>query len=368
MSAASTVAAVLDGPGSALHLEELRVDAPRAGEVAVRVRASGVCHSDLHVVQGDWPIDDPLVLGHEGAGVVEAVGPGVSGVAVGDRVMLSWFAPCRECTACAAGEAWLCRGTTALANTLPDGTSRLSRPDGGAVLPYLGLGTFSERVVAPVSAVVPAPDDVPFEVAALIGCAVTTGIGAVTNTAQVGAGRSGVVLGCGGVGLAIVMGLALVGADPIVAIDLSDERLEVARELGATVTLRGDDPDLAAHVAAATGDGPDFVFEAIGAGRTIETAIELVGQGGAAVLVGMPAAGTTATIDPFALADQGKRILGCNYGSSVPAVDFPRIARLYRTGRLPLERLLGDRRPLADAGAALSDLRAAVGLRTILVP
>jgi S-(hydroxymethyl)glutathione dehydrogenase/alcohol dehydrogenase len=364
---ATTRAAVFSTPGAPLAMEELHLADPGPGEVLVRIKASGVCHSDLHVVDGGWPVDGPMVLGHEGAGVVEGVGPGVGGLGAGDRVMLSWFAPCRSCRRCAAGEAWLCEDTRALENALPDGSSRLSRPGGQVVAPYLGLGTFSELVVAPRSAVVRAPGDVPFEVAALIGCAVTTGIGAVTNTADVRPGRSAVVLGCGGVGLATVLGLALVGADPIVAVDLSDERLEVARSLGATVTLRGDDPDLAAHVERATG-GADFVFEAIGSGRTIESAIAMTGRGGAAVLVGMPGAGVQATFDPFVLADQGKRVLGCNYGSSVPDVDFPRIARLYATGRLPLDRLLGDRRPLDQVDGALSDLQAAVGLRTVLVP
>jgi S-(hydroxymethyl)glutathione dehydrogenase/alcohol dehydrogenase len=210
------------------------------------------------------------------------------------------------------------------------------------------------------------PADVPARVAALIGCAVTTGVGAVLNTASVRPGDSAVVVGCGGVGQAILLGLSLVGAGPIVAVDLSDERLAHARSLGATHLLRGDDPDLVAHVAAITGGGADHAFEAIGRPETITLLPSLVGRGGQAVLVGMPAEGVRASFDPFDLADAGKKVLGCNYGSSVPAVDFPRIAQLYRSGRLPLDALVGAERPLDELDEAFGDLRNAVGLRTIL--
>ena len=359
-------ARVFDAPGEALGDEELRLAEVRDDLVRVRLRASGVCGSDLHVADGDWTAKGPLVLGHEGSGIVEEVGPGVRDVRPGDRVVLSWFAPCRRCRNCARGRAWLCQNTKALENTLPDGTTGFVTSEGAPVPAFLGLGTFAEATVVPESAAVKIPDDVPFSVAALIGCAVTTGVGAVANTADVRPGDSAVVLGCGGVGQAILLGLGLVGADPIVAVDLSDERLALARELGATLALRGDDPDLGDHVRSITKDGADHAFEAIGKAATIGMLPSLVRRGGQAVIVGMPAEGVTIPLDPFDLADGGKRILGCNYGSSVPPVDFPRLARLYVSGRLPLDRLVGRTTTLDAVDGALDDLRRAAGLRTIV--
>lgn len=359
-------ARVFDRPGQALGDEELRLAEVRDDLVRVRLRASGVCGSDLHVADGDWPANGRLVLGHEGSGVVEEVGPRVRDVRPGDRVVLSWFAPCRRCRNCARGRAWLCQNTRALENTLPDGTTAFASADGSSVPAFLGLGTFAERTVVPESAAVKVPDGVPFSVAALIGCAVTTGVGAVVNTADVGPGDGAVVVGCGGVGQAILIGLELVGADPIVAVDLSEERLALARELGATHSLRGDDPDLADHVRAITGEGADHAFEAIGNPATLTMLPSLLCRGGQAVIVGMPAEGVNVPIDPFDLADGGKRLLGCNYGSSVPSVDFPRLARLYLSGRLPLDRLVGQTTTLDGVDGALDGLRRAAGLRTVI--
>jgi S-(hydroxymethyl)glutathione dehydrogenase/alcohol dehydrogenase len=231
---------------------------------------------------------------------------------------------------------------------------------------FLGLGTFAEATLVPESAAVPIDPAVPPAVAALIGCAVTTGVGAVLNTGGVRAGESAVVVGCGGVGQSIVLGLALAGADPIVAVDLSQDRLDHARELGATHALGGDDPDLRRHVRRLTGGGAHHAFDAIGRPETLERLPALVRRGGQAVIVGMPARGTRVAIDPLALASDGKRLVGCHYGSSVPAVDFPRLAALYLTGRLPLDWLVGRRTGLDGADRALADLRAGVGLRTVL--
>jgi len=359
-------ARVFSRPGEPLTEEELELTRIRGDLVQVRLRASGVCHSDLHVFAGEWTVEAPLVLGHEGAGVVEAVGADVTDVRPGDHVVLSWFAPCRRCEQCARGRAWLCTGTRALDNVLPDGTTSFFRRDETPVRAFLGLGTFAEATVVPESAAVPIPEDIPFPVAALIGCAVTTGVGAVTNTARVRPGDTAVVLGCGGVGQAILLGLSLVGADIIIAVDLSDERLALSRTLGATHILRGDDPDLTEQVCSITGGGMDHAFEAIGSPGTIELLPQLVGHGGQAVVVGMPAEGVRVAFDPFDLADQGKRILGCNYGSSVPSVDFPRLARLYASGRLPLDRLVGQAIALDAVDGALEDLRRAVGLRTVI--
>lgn len=359
--------AVTFRPGAGLGTERVTVGTPGPGQVEVEIRASGVCHSDLHVVNGDWPSEQPLVLGHEAAGVVTSIGDGVRDVAIGDHVVLSWFAPCGRCANCAAGKAWLCTGTTALANTLPDGTTAFTDENGKEVWPYLGLGTFTDRIIVPETAVVVVSAELPFEIGALLGCSVTTGIGAVVNTAAVPMGSSAVVIGCGGVGLSIILGLKLIGANPIIAVDVSDEKLAVAAELGATVLLRGDQVDVAQEVQDLFG-GVDFAFEAIGRVATIESLPAMLKAGGAAVLVGMTAIGARASIDPFDLADQGKRILGCNYGSSVARVDIPRLAGLYLAGRLPLEKLIGSTRPMSRAGEALDELQRGVGLRSILVP
>lgn len=357
--------AVVFEPGTGLRHREVSVRAPRAGELAVEIRAAGVCHSDLHILNGDWPEERTLVLGHEAAGVVTAVGEGID-LVPGDHVVLSWFAPCGRCTRCAAGQAWLCTGTRAVESMLPDGSTAFAS-EGADVWPFLGLGAFTKEVVVPRSAAIKVSSDLPFEVGALLGCAVTTGVGAAVNTAQVRPGDTAVVVGCGGVGLATIMGLRLAGAGTIVAVDLSEERRAAAARFGATVTLDGAVVDLATWCREHLG-GADFAFEAVGNARLIEQLPGMIRSGGAAIVVGMPPMGTKVRIDAFDLADQGKRLIGCNYGSSVAAIDIPRLADLYLAGRLPLDQLVGETRPLAEAERAFEDLRAGVGLRTILIP
>lgn len=362
----ATAPAVVFEPGKGMGLREVSVRAPRAGEVAVEIRAAGVCHSDLHILNGDWPSERPLVLGHEAAGVVTAVGEGVE-LEPGDHVVLSWFAPCGRCERCAAGKAWLCTGTRAVENVLPDGGTAFADADGEEVWPFLGLGAFTRSLVVPRSAAIKVAPELPFEVGALLGCAVTTGVGAAVNTAGVRPGESAVVVGCGGVGLATIMGLRLAGAGTIVAVDLSAERREAAERFGATVVLDGAAVDVAAWCQEHLG-GADYAFEAVGSPRLIEQLPAMIGSGGAAVVVGMPPIGAKVPIDAFDLADQGKRILGCNYGSSVAAVDIPRLAGLFLAGRLPLDQLVGAKRPLAEVETAFEELKAGIGLRGILVP
>ncbi|MCP3766268.1 alcohol dehydrogenase catalytic domain-containing protein [Streptomyces sp. MAR25Y5] len=363
----SLSSAVVFDPGSGLGSREVALRPAGPGEVEIEVRAAGVCHSDLHIVTGDWPTDRPLVLGHEAAGVVTGVGAGVTSVRPGDHVVLSWFAPCRRCRKCVAGMAWLCTGTKAVENTLPDGGTPFTDARGEAVWPYLGLGAFTDRLVVPETAAVKVPEELPFGIGALLGCSITTGIGAVMNTARVRPGESAVVIGTGGVGLSVVMGLHLVGADPVVAVDLSPERLAVAKRFGATHTLDGAATDVAAWCQEELG-GVDFAFEAIGSPAVIETLPAMLTSGGAAVLVGMAPSGATGSFDLFDLADQGKRILGCNYGSSIGEIDIPKLARLHLAGRLPLDDLIGATRPLSEARAAFEDLRSNTGVRTILEP
>ncbi|MQS38581.1 alcohol dehydrogenase catalytic domain-containing protein [Streptomyces katsurahamanus] len=359
--------AIVFDPTAGLGSRDVSIRSAGPGEVEIEVRAAGVCHSDLHVVTGDWPSDRPLVLGHEAAGVVTSVGAGVTSLKAGDHVVLSWFAPCRRCRKCVAGMAWLCTGTKAVANMLPDGTTAFADDQGEPLWPYLGLGAFTERLIVPEVAAVKVPDELPFSIGALLGCSVTTGIGAVVNTAGVRPGESAVVIGTGGVGLSVVMGLRLIGADPIIAVDLSAERLATARRFGATHILDGAGTDVAAWCRQEFG-GVDYAFEAIGSPKIIGTLPAMLTSGGAAVLVGMAATGATASFDPFDLADQGKRILGCNYGSSIGEIDIPKLARLYLAGQLPLDDLVGRTRPLHEAAAAFDDLRSNTGVRTILEP
>ena len=358
-------AAVFTGVGRELALEMLQVEDPRPGELTVRVEASGVCHSDLHIIEGDWDESPPLVLGHEGCGIVETVGPGVSHVTVGDRVVLSWWASCNACGMCASGRPWLCEQTRSGEGVMPDGSTRLRRADGQPVRAFLGVGSFAERTVVPAQAAVAVPAEVPAEVGALIGCGVTTGVGAVLHTARVPAGASVLVLGCGGVGLAVVMGAALVGADPIVAVDIHDAKLHLAESVGATHAVRADDD---AALAAVLPGGADFAFEAIGDTAVIERAVDLTAPGGCTILVGMPDERVTASFNPLQLSAQGRSIVGCMYGSSQPQLDFPKLARLHLAGRLPIDRLITHRSGLDDVNAAFARMRRGEGARTILTP
>ena len=284
-------AAVIEQAGAVSTVETLRLDDPRPGEVLVRMTASGVCHSDLHVRDGDWERPGPIVLGHEGAGVIEAVGPGLDPGVVGRAVALSWYAPCLRCRECQRGRQWLCSGSPSLRHAQADGTTRLTRADGSPVLAYLSIGTMATAQVVPATAVIPMPDGVPPEVAALIGCGVSTGVGAVIKTAEVPAGSTVAVIGLGGVGLSCVMGAQLVGARRIIAVDVSRAKIDLAGSLGATHWVQADPADPGAVVdgirEAAGEGGPDFVFEAIGLPATIEQAIAALPPGGTAVLVGL---------------------------------------------------------------------------------
>jgi S-(hydroxymethyl)glutathione dehydrogenase/alcohol dehydrogenase len=362
-------AAVIERAGVAPVIESLTLDAPRAGEVRVRMTASGVCHSDLHVRVGDWPRPGPIVMGHEGAGVVEAVGAGVDPSLVGRSVALSWLVPCGRCAHCRRGREWACQSSTSLEHAMADGTTRLARPDGSPVLAYCGIGTMGEAAVVPAGAAIPLPDGVPGEVAALIGCCVSTGVGAVVKTAAVEAGASVVVIGLGGVGLSAVMGAVLAGAARIVAVDMAESKLALARELGATDTvLAAADPDATvAAVRDLTEGGPDYAVEAIGRIPTVEQAIAMLPPGGTAVLVGMTAVGKRASFDVFPFVDGGRRIIGSNYGSAVASVDFPRYAQLYLDGRLPVDRLIDRRIGLDELESAFDRLRRGEGHRQVIV-
>jgi S-(hydroxymethyl)glutathione dehydrogenase/alcohol dehydrogenase len=365
----SVRAAVFRSPEQAVEIETLELDEPREGEVRVRILASGVCHSDLHVRDGEWPRPTPVAMGHEGAGVVEAVGPGVTDRYVGQPVVLSWLVPCGVCRACRAGRVWACPDSPSFRHRRPDGSTVLSSEAGDLVFSYGGIGTMAEATVVPVAAAIPLPDGVDPAVAALIGCCVSTGVGAVLKTAEVPAGSTVAVIGLGGVGLSCVMGAALAGASRIVAIDRVAAKLDAARSVGATDGIvAGHEPgETIDALRDLTDGGPDFAVEAIGRVPTVELAIQCLPLGGTAVLVGMTPFDARAQFAVYPLVDGSRRILGSNYGFADPAIDFPRYAQWQLDGRLPVERLIDRRIGLDEIDAAFDRLRSGDGLRQVIV-
>ena len=307
-------------------------------------------------------------MGHEGAGVVEAAGPGTS-LRAGQPVALSWLVPCGRCRSCRSGRPWACPDSPSFSHRLAEDATALQGLDGGSVLSYCGIGTMAEATVVREAAAIPLPDGVDPAVGALIGCCVSTGVGAVMKTAAVPAGASVAVVGLGGVGLSCVMGAVLAAAGQIVAIDRVASKLELARDLGATHGLVATD-DRAATIGALrdlTDGGPDFVFEAIGQTSTVELAIDSLPVGGTAVLVGLTPFEARASFGVYPLVDGARRILGSNYGSADPAVDFPRYAALHLAGRLPVERLIDRRIGLDELEDAFDRLRAGHGARQVIV-
>jgi Zn-dependent alcohol dehydrogenase len=364
-------AAVLERPGERTRIEELTLDEPSAGEIRVRMLASGVCHSDLHVRDGEWQRPGPIVMGHEGAGVVEAVGPGVAestALDVGRLVALAWTVPCGRCRSCVAGRTWECPESPSYTHRMTDGTSRLHRADGSDVFSYCAIGTMAEAQIVAADSAIPMPDATPAAVAALIGCCVATGVGAVTKTVPIASGSSVAVIGLGGVGLSAVMGAALAGAGQVVAVDRVAAKLDLARSVGATDTVlaAGDDAETLERIREATAGGPDVCVEAIGRPATVELAIAAVPAGGTALLVGMTPFGVRASFEVFPFVDGGRRIVGSNYGSAIPSVDFPRYAELYLAGRLPIDELVTDRVGLDGLEAAFDRMRRGEGVRTMI--
>jgi S-(hydroxymethyl)glutathione dehydrogenase / alcohol dehydrogenase len=362
-------AAVFRAPHEALTIEEVEVAEPGAGELLVRLHASGVCHSDAHVLLGEWTTPTPLVLGHEGAGVVEAVGAGVRDAAPGDHVVLSWCPSCRRCEWCLSGRPQLCElaAATTYASVMYDGTTRLRQGD-VPVHAYLSTGTFGQYAVVPESGAVTIDPQVPLDRAAIVGCAVATGFGAVVNTARVPVGATVAVIGCGGVGLSIVQGARAASASPIIAVDLRADKLALARRLGATHDIDGSGTDAVAAVQELTGGrGVDFAFEAIGAPRAIEQAAAMLAPAGTLVIVGQTPEGAEVRLDPFRISDRELRVIGSNYGSCRPAIDFPRILDLDRQGILDLEALITDRITLGAVNEAFANMHEGAGARSVII-
>ena len=362
-------AAVFDG--SRVEILDVDLEGPRAGEVQVDISAAGVCHSDLHVLRGEWQVPIPLVMGHEGAGVVSRVGEGVTDLQVGDHVVLSWVPNCGKCRYCLLGRPAQCQVVATIVasgGVLYDKTSRLSYK-GQMIHHYLGVSSFAEQVVVPQSGAISVRKDAPLDLIALIGCAVATGVGAVRNTAKLTAGSTSAVIGCGGVGLSVIQGARLEKASVIVAVDISAEKLRIASKLGATHTLLVDPSmDLSLALRELVPDGLDYIFDAIGKIQTTEQSIRALGLGGSAVIVGLPRSGEVASFEPLALAEADQRILGCNYGSAIPQIDIPRLVDELMSGDLDLESMVSARRPLSEAADALRDLDSGSALRQLLIP
>ncbi|MCU0514382.1 MAG: Zn-dependent alcohol dehydrogenase [Anaerolineae bacterium] len=362
-------AALLVQPNRHFVVEDVLLEPPRTGEVQVKLAASGVCHSDWHVATGDTRQPMPCVTGHEGAGVVAAVGPGVSRVQVGDHVTLSWAPDCGECFYCLRGQPNLCETFTAplWRGVLLDGTPRLRRLDGSPVYHYCGLATFADYAVVPETACIPIDRRIPLTVAALVGCAVATGVGAALYTAQVRPGDSVVVYGAGGIGLNILQGAALCGAGPIIAVDTHPAKMALARQFGATHTLLADDHPLAAIQALTGGRGAEHVFESVGLAAVQEAALAAVRPGGMLTLVGLAPMGSGTNLPGALLVRQEKTVKGSYYGSVSPRRDFPLLLSLYQSGRLKLDELISRTYRLDEINQAYADMLSGRVARGVIV-
>jgi S-(hydroxymethyl)glutathione dehydrogenase/alcohol dehydrogenase len=360
-------AAVLRAQGSPLTIEHLELDAPGPGEVLVELKAAGVCHSDLHPALGDWPVPTPIVLGHEGAGVVRAVGPDVASVSLGDVVVFCWAPPCGVCPPCRSGHPVLCDrlDKTAYRHRLTSGTVRLHN-GADRVAAFLGTACFADYAVVAEAGVIRVPPGVPFEVLATLGCAVVTGVGAVMNAAQVPPGSSVVVIGVGGVGLNVVQGAVLAGSERIIAIDRRETPLQLARTFGATDVVLAP-PVVADAVRDLTaGRGVDFVFDTVGNPSTVADAVAAARKGGTIVLTGLARIDGAASLATFPFVMQEKRLIGSVYGSGRPSRDIPKLAGLYQEGKLKLRELVTRRYSLREINDALAALARADGARGVI--
>jgi Zn-dependent alcohol dehydrogenase len=353
-------AAVCTALGQPLEVMELRLEPPRAGEISVRLGASGVCASDVSVLKGELPGPLPIVLGHEGAGVVTQVGDGVTSVAAGDHVVVTAMPQCGVCYRCRRGQPNLCEvgDPVLLSGAMRDGTCRFTTDDGIAVAQMVASGTFAEEVVVSDISVVRIPTDVPFGPASLLGCGVLTGFGAAVNAAAIHPGYSVCVIGCGTVGLAAVQGACLAGATAVIAVDIVPAKLDLARAVGATVAIAGGGDDVVAMVRKATGGrGADIAIECVGAQGTVDQAIAMTGKGGEVVLVGAGGRDTRVNVPQFrGLVGPGKTFKGVLFGSADTQRDVTRIVDAYRAGTFDLDSMVTHTFPLKEVNDALAAL------------
>lgn len=372
-----TRAAILDrmeqprpyGRSRPVAIETVSLQPPGPGEVLVRITAAGLCHSDLSIINGDRPRPMPMVLGHEGAGVVEECGAGVIDLVPGDAVALVFVPSCGHCLPCLEGRPALCEPGAAAntAGTLVGGHRRLARGDGSLLNHQVGVSCFAEHAVLNRGSLVKVPADLPADVAAVFGCAVLTGVGAAINSAQVRLGQTVAVVGLGGVGLAALLGARAAGARELIAIDRLPAKLELALALGATRAFRADDPDLVAQVKAVTGGGVDVAIEAASAVAALESAYRITRRGGTTVTCSLPNPAQAFSLPAVHLVAEERTLKGSYLGSAVPARDIPRYIELFRAGRLPVDRLISHRLRLEEINEGFDRLAEGEAVRQVIL-
>jgi Zn-dependent alcohol dehydrogenase len=362
-----TTAALFRAPGTPIDVCAVAIEPPGPDDVLIRMQAVGICGSDLHVYVGEWTRPTPMILGHEGAGVVEAVGDSIEHLVPGDPVLVSWAPSCGVCATCASGQRTACpklRGAIS-AGTLLDGTTRLSVA-GETVYRMTTVGALAEHVVVPGQCALPLPKGLAPEVAALLGCAALTGVGAVRNAGHVSPGSTVVVIGAGGVGQFVVQAARIAGAKEILVVDPHESRRDAALALGATRALSPD--EYSASISELLGDGADYAFEVVGSARTISTALTSIRSGGKVVLVGMPPTGTRVEVDPFEFIARQKTLTGSMYGSEEPVQALPDLLNSARSGDLELASLVGPAFPLSEVNEAFKASLAGSAGRVIVTP
>lgn len=352
-----------------LSIEELELDPPKADEVLVEIKAAGLCHSDLVAINGERAKPTPMVIGHEAAGVVAELGPGVEGFEVGDHVVPSYVSSCGRCEMCREGRAALCQPATVAnaAGTMRDGTTRLHK-NGERIYHHSGVAAFADYAVISKDALVKVDKSIPFEHAAMFGCAVVTGVGSVVNTAELGAGQSIAIVGLGGVGLSALLAAMAAGASKIIAIDINRSKLDLARQLGAHEAVDPSEPGALETVRNLTDGGVHIAVETAGSPRALDTAYAVTRRGGTTVAAGMPGPEAAFTISHLSLAAEERTLKGSYMGSCVPPRDIPRFLALFRDGRLPVDRLMSRLIGFDDLNAAFDRLDEGATVREILIP
>ena len=357
-------AAVLRQNNTPLTIEDITIDKPRAGEVLLKTAASGVCHSDLHIIEGKLGVPCPCVMGHEPAGTVEQVGSDVTYVKPGDRVIACLSIFCGVCEFCTTGRPNLCGGM--MFDRAHDDTPRLSK-DGERLLQISQLASYAEQMLVPENALVKIKEEMPFDRAALIGCGVTTGFGAALNTANIQAGETTAVIGCGGVGLSIIQGCRVAGAGRIIAVDTEEWKLELARKVGATEGVLATEGEVAERVRDMTDGGVHWAFEAIGLKQTARQAFDMIRRGGTAVWVGVIAMGVDVEVPGLSMVIEEKRVIGSMMGSNSFRVHMPRYVDLYLNGQLLIDELITARRPLEEINICFDEMRKGTAARSVIV-
>lgn len=349
-------------------VEEVTVDPPKAGEIKVKMKATGVCHSDLSMINGTIPASMPVVIGHEGAGIVEELGAGVTQFEVGDHVVLSFIPFCGECHSCHTHQPFLCTAGSPHPGRMLDGTTRVHSAANGEELGVMTqIGCMAEHIIAPSVSAVKIDKSIPFDKAALVGCGVMTGVGAAINTAKVTPGSSVVVFGCGGIGLSIIQGARLSGAGMVIAVDLADNKLEMAENFGATHTINSGNVDAQEEIMKLTTRGADFAFEAVGQNFLMELAYACTRRGGTTTIVGVGSPAKNFSVDSLSIGMSARTIKGCMYGSANPPRDFPMLLDLYQAGKLNLDDMVSKTYSIDDIHQAFVDMEANTNARGVLV-